>query len=184
VDSVFNVPLDHARAICETLVSRRVDARWSAWFSDTYMTDDFVDLALRAGCDHFIFSPDGFSNTVLDGLGKQMRTHDIRRTFNLLAEREGFEISYNFFKNPPGQGLRNLLPMVLFCLNARRRLGTRVHFEFSTLRIEPHTRLHDIALREGVVREDECLLFPKNYSQARTRYIEWLFDLVLRLKGQ
>jgi hypothetical protein len=59
-----------------------------------------------------------------------------------------------------------------------------VHFEFNSIRIEPHTRLHGTAVAEGFVREGESLLFPRYYTQRRTRLVERLFNALLALKGR
>jgi hypothetical protein len=70
-----------------------------------------------------------------------------------------------------------------FVIRAKMKLKRRVHFEFNSLRIEPHTKLHEIALQEGIVKSTDNLLFPAYYTQKKTRYIEKMFDFMLRLKG-
>ncbi len=52
------------------------------------------------------------------------------------------------------------------------------------MRVEPHTKLYSLALEEGVVSEGDNLLFPKYYTNARTRYIERLFNLALAVRGK
>ena len=101
VDSVFNIPLSHAEAICEEMIKRRVHASWSAWFNEKYLTEEFVKLVRRAGCEKIMLSPDGFSDEVLFSLGKTMNKRDILETFNILRKIDEVEVCYNFFKNPP-----------------------------------------------------------------------------------
>jgi len=79
--------------------------------------------------------------------------------------------------------LRNFFSMILFILRAKLKLKKRVHFEFNSLRIEPHTKLYEIALKEGIIKKTDNLLFPKYYTQRKTWFIEKLFNLMLRLKG-
>ncbi len=184
VDSVFNIPLRHAEAVCRELVRRGVRAEWSAWFNEKHLTREFVELARDAGCRNVILSPDAFSDESLRRCGKNIRMEDIRRSFAVLKTVEGIEVSYNFFKNPPGQSLAAFLSLAAFVVRARRELGRRVHFEFNAIRVEPHTKLHQVAVEEGLVREGESLLYPKYYTQRSTRAIEWLFDAMLRLKGK
>ncbi|MFQ5442510.1 MAG: B12-binding domain-containing radical SAM protein, partial [Thermodesulfobacteriota bacterium] len=97
---------------------------------------------------------------------------------------DGVEISYNFFKNPPGQTLQGFLALMLFCIRTKRALGKRVHFEFNSIRVEPHTALHNIALEEGFVTKGQDLLEPVYYTNPGTRYIERIFNVLLRLKGK
>lgn len=184
VDSVFNIPIRHAEGICREMIKRRLNVKWHAWFNERNLTKEFLGLVKAAGCDNVMLSPDGFSDHVLKALGKNLSTKDILRVFRMLKEMNGVEISYNFFKNPPGQNLHNFISLVLFFGMAKLALGRRVHFEFNSLRIEPFTKLFDIALKEGVVKKGESLLFPRYYTNKKTAFIEKLFNLMLRMKGQ
>ncbi len=184
-DSIFNIPLSHAEEICQDLIDRNVGVQWAAWFNEKTITKEFLSLAKRAGCTNFIFSPDGFSNAVLEKMQKNIRKKDILRTFNILKEVSDIRVSYNFFKNPPGQNLATAWQMIKFFLKAKRELGkNRVSFELNSLRVEPHTYLCMIAVEEGVIKKNEDLLFPKYYSNPKTRYIEKGFNMLLRLKGK
>ncbi len=184
VDSTFNVPLYHARSICHELVNRNLSVSWSAWFNEHFIDQEFITLLKKAGCNHIIFSPDGFSDDVLQKLGKDITKKDIDRSLKLLKKNSTIEVGYNFFRNPPGQNLTNFAGMLFFCLRAKILLKKRVHFEFSTLRIEPHTKLHAIALGEGVVDKKQSLLNPTYYNNRRTRYLEAPFSFLLSLLGK
>ena len=182
-DSVFNLPLAHAEEICREMIRRKLSVTWSAWFHDGHIPEGFVRLVKEAGCRKIILSPDGFSDKSLAALGKSQREADILRTYNLLARTEDVEICYNFFKNPPGQSLGAFVGLLMFFFTAKLRLKKRVHFEFSSLRIEPHTKLQKLALAEGVIKNNEDLLYPRYYTNRRTIYAEILFNMMLRLKG-
>jgi radical SAM superfamily enzyme YgiQ (UPF0313 family) len=184
-DSVFNIPLSHAENICRGIIERNLDIQWNAWFNEKNITKEFILLAREAGCINFIFSPDGFSDPVLRKIGKNISEEDIRKTFDIVREIGDIKVSYNFFKNPPGQNIKSALAMIKFFIRARAELGKdRVSFELNSLRIEPHTLLHRIAVEEGVVSEDQDLLYPHYYSNIRTAYIEKLFNLLLLIKGK
>lgn len=184
VDSVFNLPLSHAEDICREMISRKLDVSWSAWFHEDFMTEEFAALIKTAGCNKIILSPDGFTDSVLHNLGKTIKKKDILRVFYMLKDTEGIEICYNFFKSPPGQDLSAFLSLVGFYLNAKLRLKDRVHFEFNSIRIEPHTRLYKIALEEGLIGKEDNLLYPKYYTNSSGLYIERIFNTMLRLKGK
>ena len=183
VDSTFNVPLEQATAICGELVQRNLGVTWSAWFHDAYMPLEFLELIRDAGCRKVILSPDGYCPSALQGLGKSQTHEDIIATYERLKTIPEFEVCYNFFKNPPGQTLAGFIGLVWFFIRAKLALRGRIHFEFSSLRVEPNTRLRDIALEEGQLSAEDDLLYPQGYSQKSTRYIEWIFDLLLKLKG-
>lgn len=184
VDSVFNIPLSHAEAICSEIIGRGIDVSWSAWFHEDFMTEEFIYLAKAAGCNKVILSPDGFSDSALRNLGKTFKKKDITRVFEMLKDIDGMEICYNFFKNPPGQDLSSFLSLLCFYLKAKFILKKRVHFEFNSIRIEPHTRLYKIALGEGLINKEDNLLYPKYYTNSRNSYIEKIFNMMLLLKGK
>lgn len=184
IDSVFNIPIAHAEEVCREIIRRRVKVKWSAWFNEKHLTGEFLDLVKEAGCDIVMLSPDGFSDDILKKLGKNLTRRDILKAYDLLKEVGGLEISYNFFKNPPGQNLRNFILLFLFFIKAKLKLRKKVHFEFNSLRIEPHTKLYDIALSDGNIKQEQSLLFPRYYTNQKTWYIGKLFDAILWLKGK
>jgi len=145
---------------------------------------EFLELVKAAGCKKVILSPDGYSDRVLKALEKNITKKDILKSYKSLKSIDGYEVCYNFFKNPPGQSLTAFLAMIFFCVKAKVQMGKRVHFEFNSMRVEPHTKLYQIALKEGFVNKGDNLLYPKYYTNPGTRYIEKLFNAVLKLKGK
>ncbi|MEO5361024.1 MAG: radical SAM protein [Nitrospirota bacterium] len=183
VDSMFNVPKRHAEEICTELIRRNIKGlSWSAWFSEKNLDKEFIELIKHAGCKTVILSPDGFSDAVLEKLGKHITKGDIIRTHDLLRAEGGLEVSYNFFKNPPGQSFKTFLELMAFFATAKAQMGSRVHFEFNSMRIEPHTGLYSTALAEGIITEADDLLYPKYYTNPKTPYIETIFNALLRVK--
>jgi radical SAM superfamily enzyme YgiQ (UPF0313 family) len=187
VDSVFNMPRPHAEALCRELIRRRVRLPWSGWFSEKWLDRAFLDLAVAAGCDHVLLSPDGFSDEALRRLGKSQTMGDIRRAFALLRDTPAVEVSCNFFCNPPGQSPGAFARMLVFCALAKLRMGPRLHPHVSGIRIEPHTAIRELAVGQGLLAPDDDLLEPRFYSQPGTAYLERvceaLFALRARLKG-
>lgn len=184
IDSVFNVPSSHAEEICREMSRRKLKVKWSAWFNEKGLTRQFIELARDAGCKNVILSPDGFSDEILKKLGKNIKKEDILKGYAILKNIEGLEVNYNFFKNPPGQTFAAFLSLMSFCLKARREMGRRVHFEFNSIRIEPHTALFKLALEEGIVKETQNLLLPVYYSNRSTAYIDFLLNSVLGILGK
>jgi anaerobic magnesium-protoporphyrin IX monomethyl ester cyclase len=184
VDSVFNIPQGHAEAVSREMIRRQLPVTWSAWFNEKGITREFIKLVREAGCRNVILSPDGFSDATLKALGKNITLADIHTSYGILKDLDGFEVSYNFFKNPPGQDVRTFLALLRFSVKAKKEMGKRVHFEFNSMRIEPNTKLYDIAAAEGAVVAGENLLYPKYYTQKKTWYLETAFNRLLRLKGK
>jgi hypothetical protein len=128
-------------------------------------------------------SPDGFSDRVLREMGKSISMDDVRRVHGLFKDMDAMNVSYSFFRNPPGQTLGTFLRLAWFCVRAKLAMGSRVSFTFSRLRIEPHTGVCALAKQEGLIEGDADLIEPIFYSQPKTAYLERLFDLALRFKG-
>ena len=184
LDSVFNLPSDHAAAVMEALVEAGSPLPWSGWFAERGLTRDFLTLARRAGCDTVIFSPDAFGDEALDALGKASSVAEIEAAYALVRDLGCFEVSYNFFKNPPGQTAKAALAMLRFILKARREMGKKAHFELNSIRVEPHTALARRAVAAGLIPPEADLLRPVMYTQQKTAWIEKGFDLLLRAAGK
>ena len=131
-----------------------------------------------------IFSPDAFSDEALGALGKASSVAEIEAAYALVRDLGCFEVSYNFFKNPPGQTAKAALAMLRFILRARREMGRKAHFELNSIRVEPHTALARRAVAEGLIPPDADLLLPVMYTQQKTAWIEKGFDLLLRAAGK
>jgi Fe-S oxidoreductase len=183
IDSVFNLPRAHAEAVCRAMIERGNAIPWSAWFNEREIDRPFIELVREAGCRTVIVSPDGFSDLVLREMGKSISMDDVHRVHGLFKDMDGMNVSYSFFRNPPGQTLGTFLRLAWFCVRAKLAMGSRVSFVFSRLRIEPHTGVCALAKQEGLIGGEADLIEPTFYSQPKTAYLEYVFDLALRFKG-
>ncbi|MBI4709556.1 MAG: hypothetical protein HY759_00320, partial [Nitrospirae bacterium] len=165
VDHVFNIPKAHAEEICNEIIKRGLQIRWSAWFNEKFMDENFVALAIKAGCSFFEFSPDGYSNRSLKWLKKNIQTKDIINTFRLLRRKKQIKIGYNFMLGIPGQNIFSLLRQAIFFLKLKVFLGNRLKLlTFNKLGIDPNTDLEKIALSEGVITPGTDLFKPTFYE--------------------
>jgi len=141
-DPVFNDPLEHAVDICQKIVDAGLDLHWSAYHQDRFLTDDYIKLALRAGCEEFYLSPDAASEQGLKILGKSTTVESLHRSLDLLAGQQNARVSYNFYATVPGTGWETTRAALRFLKQAKRRFGRRFNrWKFSYIRIEPGTRL-------------------------------------------
>jgi anaerobic magnesium-protoporphyrin IX monomethyl ester cyclase len=183
VDSVFNYPKDHAEAICRELLKRDLPLRWSAWLHEKDLDQDFLELLVAAGCYEVSFSPDGYTDRSLKRLGKDMTKDDIRRAYQLVREIPRLRVGYNFFANPPGQTLGGFVSLLGFFLKARWQLRGRWNgFLLGKIRIEPHTAVFNLAVKEGVITQktnllpdDDGQLIDMFYTPPNHRLIESLY---------
>ena len=158
VDGVFNSPLKHAIAVCEEIIRRGLKVKWTAWCDIRNFTEEFIDIAARAGCVHLPFSPDGATDAALEVLGKGINASDINRTLRLLQKYKHIRASFGFFFIPPKQTYWGLIKTLWLYLKINLLLLGRGSASLSWIRIEPHTRIYDIALKEGLINEKTDLL--------------------------
>jgi len=170
VDAVFNVPLDHARKICQEIMRRRLNVEWEACFRPDFVNASFVKEAVRAGCRLFDFSPDGASDGAMEALGKNLRVEHVERTLDLVGKMEEAKVAYEFMYDLPSdnaghvRGLMRLFPKIM--LRCRDRLR---YLTLTRMRIFPHTQLYRTALRQGRISETTDLIYPVHYESGSSK---------------
>lgn len=175
-DQIFNIPVSHAVAICEAIVRRGLDVTWSAWFNEHRNTlpDELLVALKRAGCHRLSFSPDHVDDRMLKALDKNFRREDLLYTVQA-AKRHDMEVEYSFFLNSPGEDLRSLTSILGFLAHARWELGPRLRpftlLLMQPIRIYPHTRLHRMAVEQGLVAPDHPLVEGQFYNPGALRHV-------------
>lgn len=178
-DSVFNLPEKHAEEICHEIIRRKLDVRWKAYAHLQNLTKDFLSLIVKAGCVGIDLSLDGYSDEILQILDKNMKRDEIDKSVRLVRDFPELKTVYCFFLNPPGQTFLGWIKMIRFYLYAKIILGRRCSFKWFEITILPHTKVHDMALKEGAILPLTSLL-PKTvkslksiiYTNNSTKYLE------------
>ena len=158
VDGVFNTPMKQAVAICEEIIRRGLKVKWTAWCDIGSFTEEFLNLAAKAGCVHLPFSPDGATDASLEALGKGIKASEINRTLRLLKKYKHIRASFGFFCFPPRQTWWGLFKTIYFYLKINASLLGRGGASLAWIRVEPHTKIYDIAINEGIITENTDLL--------------------------
>ncbi len=174
-DQIFNIPPGHAIAICQEIVRRKLDVRWSAWFNEHRNTlpDELMVWLKKAGCGLLSFSPDHVDDRMLKNLDKNFRHEDMLYTVQV-AKKHGMDVEYSFFLNSPGEDLRSLWAVVKFLAHARAELGPNLRLftllMMQPIRIYPHTRLHELARETGLVDRDHELVEGQFWNPGALQY--------------
>lgn len=191
-DPVFNLPKWHAEEICNDIIGRGIKVKWSAYFSEKNIDQDFIALAQRAGCYFFYFSPDGYSKRTLKMLRKEINKKDMKDAYNLVKKVKGAKFDFNFFINSPGQDYLSFLALMWLLLKTNFVLQrkTFMHISVNVPRIEPHTDLYKIAMKAGSLRQDINLLpfLEKDlpslyYHNPDIRLAEQFYKSLLKIKS-
>ncbi len=189
-DSVFNMPERHAEDICQEIIRRELKVEWSAWFDMKGLSEKLISLAVEAGCKNISFSPDAASNPSLNALGKGISEKDIQRAMKLLRELTGVRIEFNFFCTPPLQDFFGFIKMLLLYIKINLLFLGRSVVNLAWIRIEPETRIYEMAIAEGVISKETDLLPLEEkelsglfYSCPATRkYADPVFNLLLDIQ--
>lgn len=178
-DNVFNFPPDHARKICEELIKRKVNIRWRAYFREDFVNKRSIIEARDSGCDVFEFSPDGGSQKALDILRKDIKMQDIIRTYELVNAVKGVRFRCSLMYNIPGENSKTVTDFYKFLFRIMTKHWKKLDLiGLTNIRIYPHTRIYQIALKEGVIDERTDLLTPTFYNpspfDATYLAVKWL----------
>ncbi len=171
-DGVFNVPLEHSTALCEEIIQRGLEVRWSAWMELKHIPKNFLLLAIKAGCTNITFSPDAVSQSALNSLQKELNETDIKDSLKLFIrdkDLRGLNVTYSIFVNPPGETFTGILKTILFYLKAKLCLRGRGGPFLNWIRLEPETKAFQYALKKGIVTKNIDLL-PNEESDLKNMF--------------
>jgi len=181
VDSTFNFPVQHCKEICEEIIKRRLDLRWSADFRPDFLNESLMKLCVQAGCSWFGFSPDGASDSTMSLLGKNFGLQHVEKTFDLARKTEGAKVGYSFLYDLPFCNRENTVGLIRLVSKMINSCGRKVRYvTFSRIRIYPRTRFYQIALEQRKINEDTNLLYPTYYTSGSRLKIENLLTVALR----
>ena len=83
VDSVFNLPTAHAKAVCRELIRRGVGTPWTCYVNPLGFDRELADLMVAAGCAGVEIGSESGCDDVLDALRKGFDTALVRETHEI-----------------------------------------------------------------------------------------------------
>jgi radical SAM superfamily enzyme YgiQ (UPF0313 family) len=104
VDSVFNLPKSHAKAVCREIIARRVGLPWTCYANPLGFDAELAELMAAAGCAGMEVGADSGSDEVLMRLRKGFDTGQIRRLHEL-AFAAGLRDCHTFILGTLGEEL-------------------------------------------------------------------------------
>ena len=169
IDSGFNIPVDHAKAICRAIIDSGIKIRWNSYVRPGHGDDELAHLMKKSGCSLALLAESGRSggdlSDRLDGLG----------VLGHMLQEAGLPFSLNISFGEPGES-RETVDQKLSLLRqvepsfAVLRLGSRVL---------PNTPVAKTAVEEGMIESESDLIKPVFYISEEVR--DWLPD---RLKEE
>ena len=149
-----------------------------AWFDLAHFNKEFLEIAHKAGCRYFDFSPDAVTNEGLKVLGKNFTVKDIERSLDLVRNKKKIFVSYHFFCTYPGQNLKGALKTVGLFFKIIFALFGKVRVYIGWIRILPNTCMHQLAINEGFINKETPLFVKNKKDFKRVFYAKPLFWFV------
>jgi len=116
VDSVFNLPRGHAKAVCREMIERAPEIPWTCYANPLGFDAELAGLMSRAGCAGMEVGSDSGSDRILEKLRKGFDTDQIR-DFNRLAREAGLRDCHTFLLGTPGETMDDVLRTLDFIID-------------------------------------------------------------------
>jgi hypothetical protein len=161
VDSTFNDPPGHAEAICREILQRGLRLRLRTMgVNPRGVTGELCELMRRAGFAQIDCTPDSGSAAVIARLGKNFTLADLVGAARALRAA-AMPTMWFFLFGGPGESERSFAESMAF-IDGEIDPQDMVYMAVG-LRVYPRTRLHAIALEQGVLAAGDDLLAPCFY---------------------
>jgi radical SAM superfamily enzyme YgiQ (UPF0313 family) len=186
-DSEFNLPSEHARAICQAILDAGLGERlrWYAYCAPTPFSDALAGLCRRAGCVGISFGVDSGCDEMLRRLGRHFTAEDLIQTA-ATCRRHGLVSMYDLLLGGPGETQASVRQTIELMRQANPdcvglSLGVRVYDGTPLARLaqaEATSTAHPHLHRADPTQPD--WLAPVFYISPSVRegFLDWVRDLV------
>ena len=171
VDNTFNLPPSYAATLCSQLAEAPFDITWRCILYPGNLEERVVKAMARAGCREVSLGFESGCDGILKEMNKHFKSQDVRHAATMLSDY-GIHTMGFLMLGGPGENRDSVEESLEFVdalnLNALKiTLGIRIY---------PYTKLAKIAFQEGVIAEDDDLLFPRFYMAKGLE--DWLRETV------
>lgn len=157
-DSTINGNYAHSMEVALAFKKQGVSVPWGGLFVPTDAPADYYRTLADCGLRHVEFGTEACCDTVLEAYGKPFRVKNILDSHRLAIDA-GLHVAHYLMPGGPGETEGTLRESLANC----EGLEKTVFFLFGGVRIYPHTRLFETALKEGLIAADADLLQPAFY---------------------
>jgi len=158
VDNIFNMPIRHAKEICEEIAARDLDIEWSGYLNPKFIDDELCQLMARSGCKAIEFGTDSGSAAMIASLKKEFEPDDLRQSSEL-CHKHRLKFCHSLIFGGPGETLQTVTETI----DLMEAVKPTAVIAMTGIRILPGTEMVEIALRDGQMDSDDNLLHPKFY---------------------
>ncbi len=116
VDSVFNLPKGHAKAVCREMIARGVTIPWTCYANPLGFDVELAELMAEAGCAGMEVGADSGSDEILARLRKGFTTQQIRNLHQIAAQVD-IPDCHAFILGTPGETFDDVLRTIDFIVD-------------------------------------------------------------------
>jgi radical SAM superfamily enzyme YgiQ (UPF0313 family) len=150
VDSVFNLPPRHAKAVCREMIARGFRTPWTCYANPLGFDDELAELMVRAGCAGVEIGSDSGSDVILDRLKKGFHVDAIRAIHDR-CERAGLPDCHTFILGTMGESLDDIERTLEFCCDLDPFAAILMIWADDYEALDPALATHRRAFRESVI---------------------------------
>ena len=158
VDSILNFPGGHVEAICEEILRRGLNLRWSCYATPVKLDRHQAQLMARAGCEGIELGTDSVDDEQLARLGKSFDAEVAHRA-NRYCMEAGLRVCQTIIFGAPGETESS----VRTTCHALRIMNPTAVVAMTGVRLYPGTPLSQALIDEGKVSPDDIGLLPTFY---------------------
>lgn len=143
MDSTFVSFPKLVKKICEGIIERNIDIKWSATGRVNLMTKDLLQAMKRAGCKRIYFGVESGNQHILELMRKRTTLDQIRKSIRLTRDA-GISSIASFILGMPTETKETIEKTIQFAIDLEPDFAT-----FSLATPFPGTEFYDIATDEG-----------------------------------
>ena len=171
VDSNFNYPSEYAMSLSKEIISRKLHINWTCIINPSFVTSELAELMKKAGCYEISLGFESGSDRILKTMKKTFTKREIKKTSEIFRKYDIKQIGFLLFGSP-GETKQTVEESIAFA----ESLNPDMMKLTPAIRLYPGTELANIAVREGMITEEDELLNPSYYISKDLK--EWLFEKV------
>jgi len=171
VDNTFNLPPSYARALCSCIIDAGLDISWRCILYPGNVDENLVREMAKAGCREVSIGFESGCDRILKRMNKSFVSRQVRRASKILGDNGIGQMGF-LLLGGPGETKASVEESLAFTDS----LGLDAVKVTIGIRIYPYTRLSEIAAEEGMIAEDDDLLFPRFYIVRELE--DWLQETV------
>ncbi len=160
VDSILNFPRGHIEAICEEILRRNLQLRWSCYGTPVKLDRRQAELMARAGCEGIELGTDAVDDGQLKRLGKSFNA-EVAEQANRYCMEAGLKVCQTLIFGAPGETQASIRSTC----RALRRMNPTAVVAMTGVRLYPGTPMTSTLIEQGRIEARDIGLAPAFYIE-------------------